>query len=186
MNQGEPAKFDLPAFFRRHRRNIGIPLVVLALLLSRFDQKFLIPSIIFVTLGEVIRIWASGHLRKEEILTTGGPYQFVRNPLYIGSFLIAIGFCLVSGNIWIWVIVLLYFLVIYVPVVKYEERILREKFREFDAYASNVPAFYPTLRPYSASTSFSTDQVLKNKEYNAIMGIMAGYALLYFLSASLR
>ena len=146
MNLGEPAKFDLSAFFRHHRRNIGIPLVVLALFLSRFDQRFLIPSIILVTLGESIRIWAAGHLRKEEILTTGGPYRFVRNPLYIGSFLIAIGFSLVSGSIWVWIIVLVYFLMVYVPVVRYEEKILREKFPEYTEYASRVPRFFPTFR----------------------------------------
>jgi protein-S-isoprenylcysteine O-methyltransferase Ste14 len=173
----------LSLFLRRHRRNIGIPLVILALFLSRFDPRFLIPGIMLVTIGELIRIWAAGHLRKEEVLTTGGPYRFVRNPLYIGSFFIAIGFCLVSGSIWVWIIVIAYFLLVYVPVVKYEESVLREKFPEFINYSSRVPAFVPTLYPYEPSTSFSFDQVLRNKEYNAVIGIIAGFLLLYLLSA---
>jgi len=173
---------NFSAFLRRHRRNIGIPLVVLALFLSRFDQKLLLPSVILVTLGELIRIWAAGHLRKEEVLTTGGPYRFVRNPLYIGSFLIAIGFALVSNSIWVWVIVLLYFLLVYVPVVGYEEKILREKFSEFAEYASKVPRFFPTFRAYSPTTTFSFQQVINNKEYNAVLGILLAYVLLFLRS----
>jgi protein-S-isoprenylcysteine O-methyltransferase Ste14 len=134
-------------------------------------------------IGEFIRIWAAGHLRKEEVLTTGGPYRFVRNPLYIGSFLIGIGFCLISGSVWVWIIMFAYFFLVYVPVVRYEEGVLREKFPEYSEYAAKVPASFPTLHPYSPSTSFSFDQVLRNKEYNAVIGIIAGFVLLYLRSA---
>jgi protein-S-isoprenylcysteine O-methyltransferase Ste14 len=175
---------NLSAFFRRHRRNIGIPLVVLALFLSRFDLKLIPPSVFLVTLGELIRIWAAGHLRKEEVLTTGGPYRFVRNPLYIGSFLIAIGFALVSNSIWVWIIVLLYFLLVYVPVVLYEEKILREKFPEYAQYASKVPRFFPTFQPFSPTTTFSLQQGINNKEYNAVLGIIVAYLLMFLRNAS--
>ncbi len=175
---------DTPAFLRRHRRTIGIPLVIAALLLARYNSRFLILSLILVTIGELIRIWASGHLQKEKILTTGGPYRFIRNPLYLGSFLIAIGFGLVCGSIWVWILIVAYFVLVYIPVIKYEEMTLREKFQEYPAYANQVPAFYPTLSPYSTSTTqFSYRQAWRNREYNAVLGIIAVYIILIFVSS---
>jgi Putative protein-S-isoprenylcysteine methyltransferase len=168
------------AWVRRHRRNIGIPLVFASLILAGFQLKFLWISITLVCLGEGIRIWSAGHLKKEEVMTTGGPYRFIRNPLYLGSFLIAIGFCLIAGSIWIWILMIAYFLLCYIPVIRFEENTLREKFPDqFDRYAAIVPAFYPTAHLYpQSSTRFSWKQVLKNKEYNAVLGITLIYSFL--------
>jgi protein-S-isoprenylcysteine O-methyltransferase Ste14 len=175
---------ELAPFLRRHRRTIGIPLVVAALLLARYNPRFLIPSLILVVIGELIRIWAAGHLQKEKILTTGGPYRFIRNPLYLGSFLIAIGFGLISGSIWVWILVVAYFALVYIPVIRYEETILREKFSEYPAYAEKVPALYPTVFPYSTSTThFSFSQARRNREYNAVLGIIVVYIILIFVSS---
>jgi protein-S-isoprenylcysteine O-methyltransferase Ste14 len=174
---------QLAQFLRRHRRTIGIPLVLAALLFARYNPRFLILSLILVVLGELIRIWAAGHLQKEKILTTGGPYRFIRNPLYLGSFLIAIGFGLISGSIWVWILIVAYFALVYIPVIRYEESILREKFSEYPAYAAKVPALYPTIFPYSTSTThFSFSQAWRNREYNAVLGIIVVYIILIFLS----
>lgn len=171
-------------WIRRHRRNVGIPLVVAALLLARYEPRFLPISLALVGLGEAIRIWAAGHLRKEQVMTTGGPYRSIRNPLYLGSFLIAAGFCLVANSIWVWLLVILYFALCYVPVVRHEETLLRDKFpAEYPPYAASVPAFYPTPRLYEiSSTRFSWNQVMRNKEYNAVLGILAGYLFLIFVT----
>jgi protein-S-isoprenylcysteine O-methyltransferase Ste14 len=175
---------ELAPFLRRHRRTIGIPLVLAALLLARYNSRFLIPSFVLVSLGELIRIWAAGNLQKEKILTTGGPYRFIRNPLYLGSFLIAIGFGLISGNIWVWIFIVAYFALVYIPVIKYEETILREKFPEYPAYAEKVPALYPTVFPCATSTThFSFQQAWRNREYNAVLGITAAYIILIFVSS---
>lgn len=178
---------ELAPFLRRHRRTIGIPLVLAALFLARYNPKFLIPSLILVTIGELIRIWAAGNLHKEKILTTGGPYRLIRNPLYLGSFLIAIGFGLVSGSIWVWILIFAYFVLVYIPVIKYEEKILREKFSEYPAYAEKIPAFHPTIFPYPTSTTqFSFSQAWRNREYNAVLGIIAVYIILIFISSRFR
>ncbi|HET6267040.1 MAG TPA: isoprenylcysteine carboxylmethyltransferase family protein [Acidobacteriota bacterium] len=165
---------------RKYRRNLGIPLVLLAAYFVGFNTKLALPSTILVVAGEALRLWAAGHLRKESLITTGGPYGFVRNPLYIGSFLIAIGFCLISDSIWVWVLVFAYFLLCYLPVIRFEEKVLREKFpKDYSKYASIVPALFPTLRPYpNPSTKFSWRQVMVNKEYNAVLGIALTYAFL--------
>ena len=167
-------------WIRRHRRNLGIPLVIASLILAKFQPQFLWISLMLVCAGEAIRVWAAGHLRKEQVMTTGGPYRIIRNPLYLGSFLIAIGFCLVAGSIWIWMFMIGYFLLCYIPVIRFEESILREKFgTPYSEYAAAVPALYPTLRLYpESSTKFSWQQVLRNREYNAVIGIIIIYALL--------
>ena len=169
-------------WIRRHRRNLGIPLVLAALFLARFEQRYFVTSLFLVTTGEVLRVWAAGHLCKEKILTTGGPYRFTRNPLYLGSFLIAAGFCLVAGSLWIWLLTLLYFLLCYIPVIRHEETLLRQKFsNDFLAYASAVPAFYPQIKRYPvATTTFSFRQAIRNKEYNALLGIILAYVFLFF------
>lgn len=174
---------DISAWLRRQRRNLGIPLVVAAFILARFDESYLLPAVLLIAFGELLRFWAAGHLRKDQTLTTGGPYRFIRNPLYLGSFFLAVGFCLVAGSIWVWILVLLYFALCYIPVIRYEERTLREKFgEEFAQYSRLVPAFYPTLRIYrSGSTQFSFRQALRNKEYNAVIGILAAFAILVLL-----
>ena len=171
-------------WIRRHRRNLGIPLVIAAFLLARYDPRFLWISIALVVAGEAIRIWAAGHLQKEQVMTTGGPYRSIRNPLYLGSFLIAIGFCLVANSIWVWLLVVAYFVLCYIPVIQFEESTLRDKFpSEFPPYAAAVPAFYPTPKLYPvSSTRFSWQQVMRNKEYNATLGILIAYACLILLS----
>ena len=167
---------------RRHRRTLGIPLILAAFWLAHYRPRYLIQSFVLVAVGEMIRIWAAGHLRKNQILTTGGPYRFIRNPLYLGSFLIAIGFCLVANSIWVWLLVAAYFALCYIPVIRQEESVLREKFPgEYRFYSAAVPALYPTLLLYSnPSTEFSWWQVGRNKEYNAVLGILVAYAYLIF------
>jgi protein-S-isoprenylcysteine O-methyltransferase Ste14 len=167
---------------------VGIPLVVLALVLARYDSRWLWWSVALVTTGELIRIWAAGHLRKEQVMTTGGPYRLIRNPLYLGSFFIAIGFCLVAGSVWLWLLVVGYFALCYIPVIQHEEMLLRKKFPEdYPVYANAVPAYYPTLNAYpTTSTNFSWQQVLRNKEYNAVLGILIAYSYLIFVSPFLR
>jgi protein-S-isoprenylcysteine O-methyltransferase Ste14 len=169
-------------WMRRHRRTLGIPLILAAFWLARFHLRYLMQSFVLVAVGEMIRIWAAGHLRKNELLTTGGPYRFIRNPLYLGSFLIAIGFCLVANSKWVWLLVAAYFVLCYIPVIRQEESVLREKFPvEYSFYSARVPALYPTLLLYpNVSTEFSWQQVRKNKEYNAVLGILIAYAYLLF------
>jgi len=134
-------------------------------------------------MGVLIRIWSAGHLRKEQVLTTGGPYRFIRNPLYLGSFLIAIGFTLLTASIWILLLVLFYFLFCYIPVVRFEEGILREKFpKEFNQYSAAVPAFYPSIFAYAPSTHFSWQQMMRNREYNAILGVLLFFCYIAFVT----
>jgi protein-S-isoprenylcysteine O-methyltransferase Ste14 len=164
---------------RRWRRLLGVPLVLIALYLAHYQPRLVIPGSILVCCGESLRLWAAGHLRKEQVLTTGGPYRFIRNPLYIGSLLIAFGFYLITQSLSILLLLIPYFLFCYIPVVGYEEKVLREKFPLFMKYSSKVPPYFPNGQVWPVpSTTFSWHQVWKNKEYNAILGILAVYLFL--------
>ena len=173
-------KLSYAELARRYRRTIAIPLMVIVLYFAQFDKRYFIFSYFLIVAGEALRIWAAGHLHKEKILTTGGPYRLFRNPLYLGSFMISLGFYLIMSPWWILLVILVYFGLFYLPVVRHEEQTLRAKFpKEYSAYAKAIPAFFPATRlwPYP-TTHFSFEQMMKNKEYNAILGILLVYAYL--------
>jgi len=169
---------------RHNRRLVSIPFIAGAIYLAQFRQEHAFPGVILVIAGELLRIWASGHLDKEKKLCTGGPYRIIRHPLYLGSFMIAAGFATLSESVLLWVLVFIYFTFCYCPTILYEEWILSAKFPDdFKRYAAVVPAFYPTLKMYpNPDARFSMKQVVRNKEYNAILSIVAIYCYLVFIS----
>lgn len=121
--------------------------------------------------GVVIRGLASGHVRKNEELTTTGPYGYTRNPLYLGSIIIAIGFAIAARSLWIGIVLIVLFLAVYLPVIRAEEEFLRSKFSNFDEYASRVPRLFPRLTSASRDPgSFSRQLYLQHREYNALIG----------------
>jgi protein-S-isoprenylcysteine O-methyltransferase Ste14 len=122
-------------------------------------------------IGLVVRAFASGHVTKNEQLTTSGPYAYTRNPLYFGSLVLAAGFAFASQSWWIALIAATMFFAIYVPVIRSEEAFLRSRFPEFEEYARHVPRLFPRLRLHQSSpTSFSWDLYWKHREYNAAIG----------------
>jgi len=135
--------------------------------------------------GLLVRAVASGHIRKNAALTTTGPYAYTRNPLYLGSILIAAGFGLASRNIWIAASAVLMFLLIYMPVIKAEEKYLRSIFPDYGQYAARVPRLLPRLSPSRAhgeenntGQQFSMDLYMRHREYQAAIGSVAMLAAL--------
>ena len=136
-------------------------------------------------LGVLIRALASGHIRKNAELATTGPYAYTRNPLYLGSIIIAIGFVIAARNIWIGIGALAMFAFIYLPVIAAEEKYLRSAFPGYDRYAKQVPRLLPRLTPYRAETTvedgsahFSSALYLRHREYNAALGAVLMLAAL--------
>lgn len=127
--------------------------------------------------GLWLRALAAGHVRKNAELTTSGPYAYTRNPLYLGSIIIAVGFALAAWNVWVGVILVGMFLAIYLPVIRSEEAFLRGTFPEFAAYEREVPRLVPRLTAGDRERgSFSRELYFKHREYNALVG--AGLLLL--------
>lgn len=189
-----PPPDDWITRWQRIARRIRVPLGFLtaALYLSELLRRAPRPAAVAWSLGLVIpglwlRAYASGYVKKNRELTTTGPYAYIRNPLYLGSMLIAAGFAVALLN-WAMALVLaLGFLVIYVPVIASEERFLRATFPAFDDYCRSVPRLFPSFgRAHQADRDgngqFSLALYLKHREYNALLGVI----LLYFSLAFLR
>ena len=162
---------------RRIRVPLGFVFAVLYFWLARPSWRSLALGAVLIIPGLVIRALASGHVRKNEVLAMSGPYAYSRNPLYLGSLLIAIGFALAARSWWVGIVLIAMFFAIYVPVIRSEEAFLRERFPEFEAYAKAVPRMIPRITPairnQAVGGGFSMNLYLKHREYNALLGAVA-------------
>src|SRR5438552_477439 len=180
MNKSTPA---WSVFARRIRVPLGFLLAALYLLLARPTWRSLVLGSIVVLPGLLVRALASGHVRKNEALATSGPYAYTRNPLYLGSLLIGIGFTVAARSWWVVALLVVMFFAIYVPVIRGEEKFLKEKFPEFEEYARRVPRMLPRFTPSRSGEDgggFSMELYLKHREWNALLGnvLLAGALIL--------
>ena len=140
--------------------------------------------------GLLLRAWGSGHLRKNDALATSGPYAYTRNPLYLGSFIMGLGFTIASGRWWLGVLFVALFLGIYLPVMRVESATLAQLFGEsFQEYAGAVPVFWPRVTPYrtgQARIRFERSLYLRYREYRAALGLMVAWGLLVFKAYYLK
>jgi protein-S-isoprenylcysteine O-methyltransferase Ste14 len=174
----EAAMTEWPRIARRIRVPLGFVFAVLYFWLARPTWPSLALGAALVVPGLLIRALASGHVRKNEALARSGPYAYTRNPLYLGSLLMGVGFAVAARSWCVGVVLVVMFFAIYVPVIRDEEAFLRQKFPEFEEYARRVPRLIPRLvarlsSEGEASAGFSGDLYLKHREYNALLGALA-------------
>jgi protein-S-isoprenylcysteine O-methyltransferase Ste14 len=157
-----------------YRTFISLLLALVILALAKPTLYSIAWGLPFIIIGELIRTWSAGCINKEyEKLTTWGPYAYTRNPLYIGNFLLGLGF-VIMGNQWIAIVVfVIVFIVIYSGTILDEENTLLNVFGEtFKEYKKEVPRFFPRFSPYiKEKQNFDWKRVMKHREYNAWMGI---------------
>jgi protein-S-isoprenylcysteine O-methyltransferase Ste14 len=162
---------------RRIRVPAGFVLVVFYFWLARPTWRFWLLGLIGIVPGLLLRALASGHVRKNQALATSGPYRYTRNPLYLGSLLMAIGFAIAARSLWIAAALAAIFFAIYIPVILDEEGFLRREFPDFEEYSRRVPRLLPgltsTRHAATSSESFSLDLYRKHREYNALLGAAA-------------
>lgn len=164
---------------RRIRVPLGFVFAVLYFWLARPTWRFLAMGAVLIVPGLLIRALASGHVRKNEALATSGPYAYTRNPLYLGSLLMGVGFAVAARSWWIGVALAVMFFAIYLPVIRDEEAFLRDKFPEFEDYARRVPRMLPRIAPtVDENSGFSLQLYLKHREWNALLGVLAMLSLL--------
>jgi len=136
------------------------------------------PTWISIAAGSVVSLpglWlravASGHVHKDAELATTGPYAYTRNPLYVGSLILAAGFAVAARSPWIVVLMLVMFVAVYLPVIRSEEEYLRRTFPEFEDYAKRVPRLMPRWHAEAgAQGNFSRELYHRHREYNAVLG----------------
>jgi protein-S-isoprenylcysteine O-methyltransferase Ste14 len=189
---GDSPPLDWIARWQQAARRIRVPLgfVTAALYLFELIRRAPRPaavawSLALVVPGLWLRAYAAGTVKKNRELTQTGPYAHTRNPLYLGSMLIAAGFAVALLSWPMALVLAVGFAAIYIPVIASEERFLRATFPEFEAYCRRVPRLIPRLtasRSESASGSYSLRLYLRHREYNALIGA----ALLYFSLLLLR
>jgi protein-S-isoprenylcysteine O-methyltransferase Ste14 len=134
--------------------------------------------------GATVRLWAAGHIEKGRVLTQGGPYAFTRNPLYFGSFLMALGIIIAGQSYWLLLVFGLFFLVLYFPVMRAEEQELLHGYGDrFLDYSRRVPLFFPGFRnSCSASSTFLWSRVIRNREHHTFFGLLLAEAILVLLN----
>lgn len=158
----------------RLRVTCGFIMVAAFAWFSQPDERSLAIGLPVSALGLALRAWATGHVEKNIRLAESGPYAYVRNPLYLGTLLAAAGFAIASRQ---WLLAVLFgavFLLIYLPAIELEEQHLRKLFPDFADYARRVPALWPTLHPVRRAQRFRWDLYVRNREYQALIGFMAG------------
>ncbi len=165
----------------RWRVPLGWVLGLVALYLATPDPKLYVTGLGVAGLGEAIRLWAAGHLERWKGLTTSGPYAWTRNPLYLGSVLVGLGFALATGRWEILVLLALFLFLVYRPVMRREAAALAEAHPEpYAAYAEEVPLFLPRVTPYRGGVGrrFSWKRVWSNCEHVTVLGVSAVAALI--------
>jgi protein-S-isoprenylcysteine O-methyltransferase Ste14 len=157
----------------RWRVTIGFVLAAIVLWLAEPTRTSLLWGAVVAALGEMMRVWAAGHVEKSREVTRSGPYRFTRHPLYLGSSLIGIGFAVASASWAVAAIVLGYLATTITAAIRAEEAHLREKFgTEYDAYAARTAP--PMIR------AFSLTRALDNREHHTIAGLVVALLLLAF------
>jgi protein-S-isoprenylcysteine O-methyltransferase Ste14 len=142
-------------------------------------------------LGLGLRAWAAGHIRKNAQLATSGPYAYTQNPLYLGSFLLGVGFTVASGQPLLAIPFAALFLGIYFPVMRVEATHLEEIFgEEYRRYARSVPLFFPYRLRYRDGKrddeKFDASLYLRYREYRAALGLLIAWGLLALKAVFLK
>jgi protein-S-isoprenylcysteine O-methyltransferase Ste14 len=161
---------------------------------DKWKRPLFIAGAAFLVASLWIRMWAAGHLVKNKELTITGPYAYVKNPLYIGTFLGMIGFALAAtgdpASLWYvhyfnWMAFgfgVLVFIFYYIPYKKKREGDhLHEVFGEaWDHYDRTIPDYFPRLRRYERASNrpWSWAATCENSEQWTPLSMAAGLAVL--------
>ena len=164
---------------RRIRVPLGFAFAAVYLWLAKPSVTSMVVGTALILPGLALRALASGHVQKNAQLTISGPYAYTRNPLYLGSLILTLGFAISARSWWIGAGLVLIFLGIYLPVIYGEEVFLKGRFPEFAEYAQRVPRLLPGVRSFGSNAgAFSWDLYWKHREYNATLGAAALVAAL--------
>ena len=158
-------------FLARRRVTLGFLAGLAALWLARPTPRRLAVGAVIAAAGELIRIWAAGHLEKGREVTMSGPYRWSRHPLYVGSTVIGIGLAIASARLAVALLVVGYRAVTLTAAIASEEAHLTAKF-------GSTYAEYREGRADEVARRFSLARAVRNREYRAVIGLAATLALL--------
>ncbi len=165
-------------FVQRLRVPCGFLLLITFAVFSRPSRTSLFIGLPVSVCGLFLRAWSAGHLAKNRDLAVSGPYAFLRNPLYAGTLITALGLVTAARS---WILVPIFsaaFLLIYLPAIELEEQHLRDIFPGYAGYAERVNRFLPFRRWPAPGSSFAASLYWKNEEYKASLGFLVAVAWL--------
>jgi protein-S-isoprenylcysteine O-methyltransferase Ste14 len=152
---------------------------------KQLEPAWFVPGAAASFLGEWLRLWAAGHLRKNKQLTTTGPYSYVKNPLYIGTLLITIGYSAMARNIYILIGGFVWFFIYYAPYKKKQEneKLVGSFGDAWTVYDKAVPDYIPRLTPYPerGTNRWSYEVVKENSEHETAVGVLIGLVVLLYV-----
>ncbi len=180
VSSGYPFPKPYADFVARLRVPMGFVLLVAFGWFAHPTARALACGIPISFAGLTLRAWAAGHLAKNQQLATGGPYAYIRNPLYAGTLLVALGLAIAACSAWLAVLFAVVFLLVYLPAVMLEEQHLTKLFPEYASYAAAVPSLIPRGKHNPGRSRFRWSLYRKNREYQALLGFAAGLAWLIF------
>jgi protein-S-isoprenylcysteine O-methyltransferase Ste14 len=159
------------SFLARYRVRLGFVAAVSALLLARPTMRTLAIGGAIAIAGELLRVWAAGHLEKGREVTVSGPYRLTRHPLYVGSSIMGLGFAIASNSLAAAALAAAYLALTIGAAIRSEERHLTEKFGS--AYPD-----YREGRQREVARRFSVERAMRNREYRSMAGLAGMLALL--------
>ncbi|MEZ5398111.1 MAG: methyltransferase [Bryobacteraceae bacterium] len=175
-------RYWFPKHYADEVQRLRVPLgfVMVAIFAWRADPQSwsLIAGGGIAAIGLLLRAWAAGHLAKNQILATTGPFGHVRNPLYIGTLTVAMGVALAAREVWLAILFAAAFVFVYLPAVELEEQHLRALFSDYADYAEEVPMLAPRWKTAYGGGRFRWALWARNQEYQALLGLSAGFAYL--------
>jgi protein-S-isoprenylcysteine O-methyltransferase Ste14 len=159
-------------FVQRFRVASGFLLLVVFTWLPEPTRASLLAGLGIAVAGLWLRGWAAGHLAKNEQLAMSGPYAYMRNPLYAGTLIAALGMVIAARSVWLAVLFAIVFLFVYLPAIELEEQHLRVIFPEYADYAERIRRFLPIAKWKSVAGRFSWKRYWRNEEYKAAAGFL--------------
>jgi protein-S-isoprenylcysteine O-methyltransferase Ste14 len=168
---------------QRTRVPAGTVLGVLFILFMHPSVRSLWIGGAIALVGAFLRLWAAGHIEKGKVLTRSGPYAYTRNPLYLGSFVMAFGIIVAGQGYWLLPVFGAFFVIIYFPVMKAEEQELLGGYGEkFIEYSREVPMFFPGFRKAdNVASAFLWSRVIRNREHRTFAGLILAETILIVL-----
>jgi protein-S-isoprenylcysteine O-methyltransferase Ste14 len=162
---------DIVHALARWRVPLGFLCGALVLWMARPTFRSVVIGGVVALVGEMLRIWAAGHLEKGREVTRSGPYRFTRHPLYLGSVIVGVGAATAAQQLGITLLIAVYLLLTILPAIRTEEARMRASFGDqYDAYLES--------RAKPLDRRFSVDRAIRNKEYRAVAGLAALATLL--------
>lgn len=162
---------DLTRLLARRRVPLGFVAAAATVVLANPTRRSWLVGLVVALAGEAIRVWAAGHLEKGREVTRSGPYRFTRHPLYVGSSVLALGVVIAAGSIAVAVMTATYMVATITAAIHTEEAFLQQAF-------GPVYDDYRTARAERMDRRFSFARAMRNREYRAVAGLIAGFALL--------